>query len=521
VAVSFALARLALLSRALLALLALVTFDSGRAEAQASARLTFHGADHRVLDPARDSLGISRHITHDRSLPRDGDPAPVSGEDGENFRLEWSDSAETRAVVHARIEAVGADGQRSGFVRHVPLARVPGSARFLSPFFRLVSDTTDASAPDVGFQLLRARLGDRVRAFVEASPGRESGGARASAEIGVGSMRSYDPVRSPLRGVLRVTVLRVTPGGPLAVGDEVDDAIVLARRQVEIANEIWAQCFIGFGPPEQAFVQTADPPPPALLAVADLDGLPSLRAAKVVLRANDKRIGPLTVPAGSTPERTASALARALQRSGFQAEVTVNPRAELGAGMSADVVVRDSRGMLVRLSPDGNAKLSSDPQQTLSLGMLDLSDGLDEFDNTLAVTGTLEERTLVKLLADDDPSTIDIFLINRFVNRARQGEAFIEADGSSMANTLIFDRNAVRFERQAWVQAHELGHVLLDEAFHPDNIGRDRPWLLMDADARQGRVTGPKRISDAECEKARRRSGPGAHPELLRFVPGG
>ena len=109
--------------------------------------------------------------------------------------------------------------------------------------------------------------------------------------------------------------------------------------------------------------------------------------------------------------------------------------------------------------------------------------------------------------------------INRFVNRARQGEAFIEADGSAMANTLIFDRNAVRFERQAWVQAHELGHVLLDEAFHPDNIGIDRPWLLMDADARQGRVTGPKRISDAECTKARRRSGPGAYPVLLRFVP--
>ncbi len=66
------------------------------------------------------------------------------------------------------------------------------------------------------------------------------------------------------------------------------------------------------------------------------------------------------------------------------------------------------------------------------------------------------------------------------------------------------------------MQAHELGHVLLDEAFHPDNLGTDRPWLLMDADARQGRVTGPKRLSDEECAKARRRSGPGAYPVLLK-----
>ncbi|MDB4976845.1 MAG: hypothetical protein JWN48_5186 [Myxococcaceae bacterium] len=363
----------------------------------------------------------------------------------------------------------------------------------------------------MGFQLLRARLGEHVRASLTTAAGQRS------VELAVGSTRAYDPRRSPLRGRLLLTVLRVTPGGPLVVGDDVAGAIVLARRQVEIANEIWAQCFIDFGRPETASVRTADPPPPALLAVSDLDGLPSLQAANVLFRANGKRIGPVHILAGSTPERTASAIARVLRRSGFQAQVTTNPRTELGADMSADVVVRDARGQLVRLSADGNAKLGSDPQQTISLGVLDLTDGLDEFDNTLSVTGTLEERTLVKLLADDDPATIDVFLINHFVNRARQGEAFIEADGSSMANTLIFDRNAVRFERQAWVQAHELGHVLLDEAFHPDNIGRDRPWLLMDADARQGRVTGPKRISDAECERVRRRSGPTAYPPLLRF----
>jgi hypothetical protein len=485
---------------ALIALLLLCAVSPARAQ-----QLHFLGADNRALDPAHDGLGISRRITHDRSLPR-GANAQLESSDQENFRVELIDPHARASVVHAELEAVGADGERHGLLRHLALLRVPGSDRLRSGFVRLVSDSTDVSAPDVGFQLLQARLGDRVRATVDDRTQR--------AEIGVGGSGT----RQRLRGTLRLTVLRITPNGPPAVGDDELQAITLARRQVEIANEIWAQCFIDFGAPEDASVQVANPPPPALLAVGDLDGLPSLRASRVQLRVNERRVGPIVIPAGSVPERTAATIARALRKAGYQADVTTNPRAELGAGMSADVVVRDARGELARLSPDGKEKLTTDPQQTLTIGALDLSDGLDEFDNTLAVTGTLEERTLVKLLADQDPATIDVFLINRFVNRARQGEAFIEADGSSMANTLVFDRNAVRYERQAWVQAHELGHVLLDEAFHPDNIAADRPWLLMDADARQGRVTGPKRISDAECERARRRSGPGAHPVLLRAV---
>ncbi len=467
-------------------------------------------AQNHALDPARSSLGISRHITHDQSLPRAAS-AELSRDDSENFRLEFTDESASQDVVHGWLEALGPDGERHGLLRHVPLIRVPGTAHFRSPFLRLVADTTDSSAPDVGDQILRAQLGDKIRAVVPV------GSRQLRAELAVGRLDRYDETRSPLRGTLRLTVLRVSPGGLPAVGDDVPQALALARRQVEIANEIWAQCFIDFGPPEAATVRVVDPPPPALLAVGDLDGLPSIGAAQITLRANDKRIGPIPIAAGSTPERSAAAIARALRAAGLRADVTTNPRAELGAESSADVVVRDAHGTLVGLSADPELPLTTDPQQTLSIGAVDLSDGLDEFDNTLAVTGTLEERTLVKLLADDDPATIDVFLINRFVNRARQGEAFIEADGSSMANTLIFDRNAVRFERQAWVQAHELGHVLLDEAFHPDNVGVDRPWLLMDADARQGRVTGPKRISDIECQRARRRSGPGASPVLLRF----
>ena len=139
---------------------------------------------------------------------------------------------------------------------------------------------------------------------------------------------------------MRLTVLRVAPGGAPRSATTWPRPSRSRARQVEIANEIWAQCFIDFGPPEAAEVRAVDPPPPRLIAIADLDGLPSLHAAKLVLHANERRVGPVSITAGSSPERTAGALARALRQAGFRAAVTTNPRAELGAGMSADVVVR-------------------------------------------------------------------------------------------------------------------------------------------------------------------------------------
>lgn len=468
-------------------------------------------AESRALDPQRDALGISRRITHDSSLPR----TPGEGEksaDPDNFRVELGDPRETRDVVYVQLEALGQTGERHGLLRHVPLRRLAGTSRFRSPFIRLVSDATDASAPDVGLQVLRVNLRDRVvvslgccdqELMTELRVGREGGG-RAE--------------RDALRGRLRVLVLRAARGAAPVLGENEPQALELARRQVEIANEIWGQCFIDFGPPEAAEVSIVDPPESALLAISDLDGLPARGDGAIVFRARGKRVGPVPLRRGALPEQTAAEVARALRALHFVPEVSVNPRADHAAQRSADVIVRDGHGALVALSVDPEQRLSSDTQQRASIGMVDLSDGVSEFDNTISAVGTLEERTLVKLLSDGDPTSIEVLLVNRFVNRDRQGEAFIEADGSSMANTLIFDRNAVRYERQAWVQAHELGHVLLDEPFHPDNMGPDRPWLLMDADARQGRVLGPKRLTADECEKARRRSGPAAFPVLLKPV---
>ena len=118
-------------------------------------------------------------------------------------------------------------------------------------------------------------------------------------------------------------------------------------------------------------------------------------------------------------------------------------------------------------------------------------------------------------VADQDPPTIDMFVINRFAGGGRQGEAFIEHDHGTVINALVLDRTGIRQTRQAWTQSHEAGHVLLDDPYHPDNFGSARPWLLMDADASLGDVTGPKRLSEEECARVRRESGVDASPPML------
>ncbi len=67
--------------------------------------------------------------------------------------------------------------------------------------------------------------------------------------------------------------------------------------------------------------------------------------------------------------------------------------------------------------------------------------------------------------------------------------------------------------------SHELGHVLLDMPGHPDDYGVDQPTALMDADATDPSIFGPRRLSIDECERALRQRGPAARVPLLEPWP--
>jgi len=331
----------------------------------------------------------------------------------------------------------------------------------------------------------------------------------------VGRPGDEDGPRAARRARLRIHVLRARPGGRPAVGGDTSGAMRIGREQVRIANEIWLQCGVTFGDPDQADVRVVDPPVPSMLSVGNHDGLPAHGGGAIRFVAGGQAIGPVATRPRARPLATALEVAAALRAEGLVPRVLQNPPTELGAGRSADVLVRDADGDLVRLERHGSHDLTTDVRQGVAIGEVDLSDGLGEFDNMTAAAGTIEERAMIHALADDDPRTIDLFVVNRFTSGTRQGEAFIEADGEAIVNVVLLDRNGVRQEREAWTQSHEVGHVLLNQPFHPDNVGPDRPWLLMDADSSLGLVTGPKRLTWDECHRVRQMSGVDATPPLL------
>jgi hypothetical protein len=234
------------------------------------------------------------------------------------------------------------------------------------------------------------------------------------------------------------------------------------------------------------------------------------------------RIGNQTVSAtldpGMLPSEAARRVAQALERAGFEASVSDNPRMAAGVYGSADVSVR-RRGKLVALAAPADGPVSTDPTMTACIGHVNLEDGLQHFGDVDAAVGTLEERTLLRALDDGNPRTIEVVMVAGFASGGRIGESFIGADGGSLRNIVLLDRAAVRAHRSSFALAHELGHVLLDEPGHPDDFGVDVPTQLMDADAASPSAFGPRRLSIEECERAMRQSGPDAPVPLLAAWP--
>jgi hypothetical protein len=460
--------------------------------------LAFLDAQNRPLRAAANGLAISQRVTSDASLPR-GTEHGLTSRDPRNVRVQITDSSAVGKRIEARIESVGSTGE----VRHslvLSLVREDTSQPFRSRFVRLVGDHVDRDARGVAGQALLVALRDSVRIVYSSS------GASFTQAMRVSRPGDEVSTIAARHASLRLFVLRAAKGAAPVIGTDDASAIRLMRDEVASANEIWLQCNITFGAPAEVPLEIADPPDRGFIAIANRDGLPA-RGGTIQLRADGKMLPPIIVNAGSAASDTGIKIAEALRAQGFDAQVTINPRTAFGAAPGADVVVRRRNGELALIDAAPGFPLSTDRQQRIELGVVDLGDGLEEFDNMTAASGTLEERMLIKTLADDDPSTVDVFIINRFTHGTRQGEAFIEASAGAIGNAVILDRTGLRHRETAWTMAHELGHVLLNQPLHPDNVGRDRPWLLMDSDNNRGTVNGPKRLTPEECAQARDSAG--------------
>ena len=489
-----------------LLLLSVALEASAQTTASICGPLCMLDGENRPLIGAEAALQVSRYVTNGATLPQSERYESVSPA-ATDLRVQVDDPTAT-ANAFATIESRTPTGSLRGSLR-VALARPNAAVPLRSRFLRLVGDDVDRQARGTEGRTLLVALRDVVVVRYGAQqlmlhvgrPGNEAGPAAAR------------------QARISVHILRQTPGGKPVIGRSDADALAMMRAQLRVANEVWLQCDLTFGAPSEVAMEIVDPPPAALLAVADEDGLPARGGGEIHFRIGGQSIGPIPTRHSASPFMTAQDIEHSLREHGFYVTISQNLRSRSGAGPSADLVVRRNDGSLVSIEPDSGQALSSDPQQSLRIGLVDLSDGLLEFDNITAQVGSLEERTLLKTLSDEDDSSIDLFVVNQFSNATRQGEAFIAEPAAAIVNTVIIDRNGLRHLPLAWTVAHELGHVLMNDPLHPDNIGPDRPWLLMDSDNGRGTVDGPKRLRSEDCRRVRDTASSARVPLLFPYDP--
>ncbi|MBW2277798.1 MAG: hypothetical protein JRF63_09920 [Deltaproteobacteria bacterium] len=380
-------------------------------------------------------------------------------------------------------------------LRFVDLVR-HRDGRLATPWLVLVSHPEDRSAPGFARRSLNVALGDVVQARLRL------GGDRAQVfrmPVGRPSGERHPLAVRPIE--LRVSVLNAEAGGPPIVGGDMEGAREVMRHQISVLNDVLAPCGISAGPVAEVEVTVVDPPGPCLLSVGGRSGLPSA-GGDVRLTVDGERYGPFRVGVGYAPVETARVLARKLEEAGFVADLSFNARASNAAFATTDIVVRHQDGSLADLGAWLDEPLTTDRVQSLSIGEVQLDDGLEPFGPNELATGTLEERTLVKALCAGDPRVIEIFVVSRFTGLRKQGESFVGSNRSALANVAIVDWRALGRARQAYTLAHEIGHILLDDLEHPDSRGDRRPFLLMHSRASSA-VGGPMRITPEQCEVMR------------------
>jgi hypothetical protein len=366
-------------------------------------------------------------------------------------------------------------------------------------------DDVDRNHPLVAGRSIRAELGGAL-VF-------RSGGRKAQMVRVLGPRDSPIGPIGRLRASLHAFVVRVTPGGSPAIGGTDTGAVEALRTELAAASTIWGQCGLTFGDPRSLDVKLVDPPPSHLVAIGDDLGLMA-SGGEIRVRIEGKTISVPTTP-GEGPDVVAENLSRAAEKAGFSAVVSPNARIGPALGRSVDVSLRHKDGSLVAVDTAPGAPLSTDPTLSVRIGSVDVSDGLQHFTDVDAMSGTLEERTLLKAIDDGDPTTVEVVVVPLFAGGGRIGESFIGSDLSSVRNIVLLDRAGIRARKSSLTLAHELGHVFLDLPGHPDDYSVDTPTLLMDSDAADASPYGPRRLTLEECARAVRQAGPKARVPLL------
>ncbi len=485
--------------------------SGARSEAERSdpsrLQLRFSGLE-RETGPLK-RLVISRGLPPELGVRHAGDSSSPTARKSEEFTILAVGSPENVPET-VGLTSLTRTGQHLDSLTRVPLhsVRCPeelsrDQACARSGPLRLVAGPLDRRHPAITERSLIGQVGGNV--VLQASAKTE--------RIPVAGPRELDYPR--YRVTTRTRILRTYVGGPPAVGTSDDEALAVMREALGDASAALGQCGWHLGTEKQLDIQVIDPPRLSLLAVGCRLGVRASGGEFKVTAPSGvlvHRIAP-----GATPYEVASGLQQRLKARGYLAQLFRNAQVESSALPTFDILLTDQRGQPVPLS-SGAEGLSSDPTMPVCLGEVDFGDGIEHFDDLDAAAGTLEERTLLRAIQDHDPATIDIVVVPEFAGLGRIGESFIFNEGGSLQNALIVDRSGIRALSRSMTLAHELGHVLLNLPGHPDDFGVDQPSQLMDADAADATIFGPRRLSLEECFRAIKQSGPNSPVPLI--VPG-
>jgi hypothetical protein len=406
--------------------------------------------------------------------------------------------------------------KRSGDVlavlRDVPLSAAaalgkqrPNRRCAQTPLLRVTADAQDAAYVAARERSLEGEIGGYLQLTLR---------TRMLSSLLVGGPRELTTVTGIVQAKLRARIVRTFPGGVPPFGRDDTEAVSVLRSEIHTANQLWGQCGITFGDEALVDIAVIDPPAPYLLSVGCGFAVAGQGGQINVLL--DGKLLSVETHAGDVPRVATLRVARAAERLGFQPAVQTNPRVLSSALPSFDIEFRRANGQWATIAPANGRPLSSDPTLGVCAGVVDLTDGLEHFTNVSSMTGTLEERSLLRAVIDDDIGTIDVVVVESFSRVGRIGESFVASEAGSLGNVVVLNRAAFRVGARSFALAHELGHILLDEPGHPDDYGVDTPWNLMDSDAVDGTVFGPKHLTRDDCQRALVQSGQQSVGTLLK-----